>query len=325
MRGFQGGAFALVILGTSLLTQSRCQAQPQTTKVDTSDVFALVQLVREELEELRSYTGRPRAVAQPLPVTDANLRQVYFQALTLFRKSNRLCFEYTRQQQPEPAPPPDRIESADVYDLVNRAHQRLTEVKLSLGLSASTNVRPMGKVQDPSQVFAAIVQANRQLNWMLQKPFTPSDVFQQVTVAIAYGERLLERFPDAESAVPAAPEFEPYKMPCDVYRRLLGCYARIHKIADQSGVSVLTLGELDEAQINSSQPGDVYDIASLIVSELANLHAELPGAAPPRQAYYPGRKFPAHVFQRVGILEQQLKQLEKHVAKKPGWLPKQTR
>gem|GEM_PF-6574743 len=46
---------------------------------------------------------------------------------------------------------------------------------------------------------------------------------------------------------------------------------------------------------------------------------ELQGAAP-REVYYVGRKFPAHVYQRAGILEAQLVELENLVRKNPDWM-----
>ena len=78
--------------------------------------------------------------------------------------------------------------------------------------------------------------------------------------------------------------------------------------------------EIDEATCLQMKPADVYDVASLMVAELNHLHSRLPSGKPPRQVFAPGRKFPSHVYQRVGLLEVQLEQLEKLVRKSPGWL-----
>ena len=82
----------------------------------------------------------------------------------------------------------------------------------------------------------------------------------------------------------------------------------------------MKLDRLDDGRINRATPSDVYDIVSLLVSELAFLHAALPGAEPPHKSYFPGRKFPSDVYQRVGILEKQLAQLESLVERQPDWL-----
>jgi hypothetical protein len=67
-------------------------------------------------------------------------------------------------------------------------------------------------------------------------------------------------------------------------------------------------------------PTDTHELASLLVSELAHLHKKLPTAREPRNVYYPGRKFPSHVYQRAGILEDQLRNLERRVDRNPNWL-----
>lgn len=128
---------------------------------------------------------------------------------------------------------------------------------------------------------------------------------------MGYTAQLLKPYPGAE-LIPEEPVFDPGKTPGDVYRRLLGCFEKLREIAAASGEEMLEL-EVDVALIDVAEPSDVYDVASLIVAELAHLHAQLPGGEPPREIYYVGRKFPADVYQRVGILEQQLVQLDKYV------------
>ena len=71
---------------------------------------------------------------------------------------------------------------------------------------------------------------------------------------------------------------------------------------------------------NDVTPSDVYDVASLLVSELAYLHARLPNAGAPRSSYNPGDKLPSHVYQRAGMLERQLSELNKWVEGSPDWL-----
>jgi hypothetical protein len=61
-------------------------------------------------------------------------------------------------------------------------------------------------------------------------------------------------------------------------------------------------------------------MATLLVSELAYLWSHAEGAVPPHPAYYPGRKLPSHVYQRAGLLERQLAELEPLVEATPNWL-----
>jgi hypothetical protein len=65
---------------------------------------------------------------------------------------------------------------------------------------------------------------------------------------------------------------------------------------------------------------DIYDVATLLVSELAFLWRQLEDVEPPRPAYYPGVRFPSHVYQRAELLERQLLELAKHAKASPDWL-----
>ena len=284
------------------------------------DVYEHVKRVKWELEYLRAHMGRSEDRSSELPVSDAEPREVFFQALTLFRKADRLCFEQVGTRGREPVPPKGMIRPGHVHRAVDAALRRILDVKKQLKLTREHPKTTPDPSKTPSDVFRSIVQANRQLNLMLERRVAPSDVFKQVTVAIAYAERLIEQFPQETSTVPNAPAYEPNKIPADVYRRLLGSFKTLQKITTRSGRKVLELGELDDAAIARVAPSDVYDIASLVVSELAYLHAGLPDAQPPRKVYDPGRKFPSDVFQRVGILEQQLARLASLVDQNPHWL-----
>lgn len=75
---------------------------------------------------------------------------------------------------------------------------------------------------------------------------------------------------------------------------------------------------------DTPEPSDVYDVASLVVAELACLHSRLPDAKPPREVYYVGRKFLSHVFQRAGTPDRQLVELERWVKDESDWLQQES-
>lgn len=170
----------------------------------------------------------------------------------------------------------------------------------------------------PTDVFRSAVQANRQLNLLPDRDTEPSDVFQQVTLGVAYASKLLDRFPGA-TTLPEPPPFEVGKLPVDVYRRLLECIDLIRQIAGNSGKQMLEL-DVNEAHLDGIVPSDVYHIAALAVSELAFLHGQLADADAPRTVYYVGRKFPSHMYQRTGLLKRQLVALERLSKGGHDWL-----
>jgi hypothetical protein len=202
--------------------------------------------------------------------------------------------------------------------MVEAALERIARVKEALAISESLEAPALEADIEPSDVFNTIVAANREINRLLDRQFAPDDVYQQVTVAIAFLARLLDS-PGEVSAPPDPPPFERRKRPSDVYGKLVGCFGKIREIGDRSGIAMLDI-EVDDSQVDQTEPSDVYDIASLLVSELAYLHGQRPGALPPRKVYPPGRKLPSHVYQRIGILCGQIETLVEKVEENPNFL-----
>ncbi len=330
--------WSLLILASMLLTipSTTCaQAVPATSnpvsgrpltieKIVPADVLARVGLLRDEIELIRFEMGQPKNQQTEIVVTDVIPRQVIFQAMTLFRKANQLHFELTGESGNELGTNlPAEIRPLHVWLIVNAAYRRILTVKRKLGITEHIEENPQDLSTTPTEVFRAIIQAHRQFDWLLKQRPSTRDVFHQTLLATHFAARLLEQFPGA-TLMPPTPAFEHGKRPVDVYTRLVACYARIRAIAERSGIEVLKLETPESdagidvpAQIS---PSNVYNIAILVVSELAYLHARLKYSEPPMQAYDPGLKLPAHVYQRAGILLLQLTELEKQVDTRPSWL-----
>ncbi|MFQ5672852.1 MAG: hypothetical protein ACE5G9_07150 [Nitrospinales bacterium] len=287
-------------------------------EIGPPDVFAHVALMREELDLVRRYMGKPRDERPEIKVRNAAPREVFFQALTLFRKADQLCFELTRRRAVMRSFPASEIRASHVFVLVRAALKCLRLIKKELGINEIRTVPARDPAKTPTDVFRLIVQVNRQLNLLLIRRFSPSDVYQQVTQAINYAAFLLRRFPDVRTRIPAAPAFESGKFPADVYLRLIKCFGLIQEIAHRSGLTMLEREETEE-DLTRINPGDDYNMASLIVSELAYINRKAGNTAPP-ESYFPGLKFSSHVYQRVGILEIQLSELLKQVKAQPNWL-----
>lgn len=275
--------------------------------VQPPDCLVRAQQLLAEADLLRAEMGRARD-QRPLPtVTDAAPREVYFGALALFRKADRLGLELAGDQLDElpQTPALDKITPGDVLAVLDAAHGELEHVKVRLGVTAKAEVPARDASKTPSDVLNAILAVNRQLNVLLQVPFTPSDVYEQVTWASLYASRLL----GGEGAKVAAPEYEHGKRPSDCYDRLHGCLGLVRGALEGAGKNALQItprGELDAV------PGDVFDLASLVLAEVAYLHGTTSSAAPyPFEVQSASRRLPSHCFQRIGLLEAQLQQLAK--------------
>ncbi len=101
------------------------------------------------------------------------------------------------------------------------------------------------------------------------------------------------------------PSYESRKTPADVYNKLVLTNKSIHKIIKKLGGDCLKLGP-KETQRNNIKPADVYDLASLVIAELHYLRNLIGTSLIPKSPYYPGKKFPSHVYQRVSQLESQV-------------------
>ncbi len=285
-----------------------------------SDVLSRVHLLRDEVDLIRLAMGKPRHSRSVLSVTNAAPREVFFQALALYRKADRLCFEQSGRLGKAPhEPSADTIQPLAVWGVVDAALKRVLVVKEALGLSGVRIESPSPDTTTPTDVFRAILQVNTQINLLLDEAFSPSEVYQQVTLSVHISAKILAASAPDAVRIPAAPAFESHKVPADVYRRLVRCLETIQRIAMVSGFEMLEV-QIDDDALAEVTPSDVYDIASLVVSELAYIHSSVEGAAAPVPVHYPGRRFPSHVYQRAGILESQLSLLMTHVAQSPNWL-----
>ena len=280
-----------------------------------SDVLARVKLCREEIDLIRLEMGQSAQPFEAFAVNNAAPREVFFQALSLFRKANRLSYELTGMKANEPKVPERHIYPADVWKVVDSALKRILLSKKALAIRKTAVEKHQESSKQPSDVYRSIVQANRQINSLLEKRFSPSDVFQRVTLAINYTSNLLDRYPELE-LVTLEQKFVRRKRPVDVYHLLVECFELINAIAKKADLKMLSLPS-DETKATTKTPSDVYDMASLLISELDYLHKQLPNSPDIRKSYYPGSKLPSHVFQRASLLKDLLMKLKKSVDKNP--------
>lgn len=334
----QSGWIYLIVMGLFMSSPATSYAQVDPAKVSpvsgrsqtieeiiSADVLARVELLRDELELIRLEMGAPREPALEIFVTDVAPREVIYQAFTLFRKANRLRSEITRTPELTlQVKRPIDIRPFHVWNIVDAAYQVVHGGKQKLGITRPVEETLQDESITPTDVFLAIVKANREFDALYRRRLSAEDTFQQMVMATQFAAILLAEFPGA-AQMPNIPAFEHGKRPVDVYLLLNQCYARIRAILEYSGIETLKLqipridteGD-DSTKISAS---DVYDASILLVSELAHLQGQLKDTVlPVHQTYSRGIKMAAHVYQRGGLLLRQLGQLEKLVKKNPDWL-----
>jgi hypothetical protein len=253
------------------------------------DVDLLVRTIAQELEVLRWHMGRPAEVRAPIPVEDVAIRENFRQAMTLWQKVNQLGIEVVGGGEAPPIVRPPRGGSygpEHVHAVLGGAMERLQEIREGVGIvGAVGTLEPASELEvDPSA--------------------TPSDVYQQVQQAVFYASEILAAGGD-DNPFPSVPEYQPGLTPSHVYGRLLSVFDRLEQV----------FIEVDEEMVNwqgeayfvseSLTPSDVFDLATLLLSELEHLHAGVQGARVPLQAVHPGQRWPSNVYQQAGVLLEQ--------------------
>ena len=292
--------------------------------IESFQVYARATVVHSELETLRYHLGKPEVSPPVITASGVTPHETYFQALALFRNANQLCFEHTGRLAEVPPLPAGTIDCHEVQKVIDAALERIVLVRKTFDTADHLELAKDSTDTSKSRtdVFNLLVQSNRQLNLLLDRRVAPREVFSQATLASSYTACLLERSPEFD-LLPKAPAYEAGKRPVDVFHRLLICLDHVRGIAQVSDVPMLDL-TINQDQLSTVEPSDVYHLASLIVAELTCLHSQLEGAQSPPDLYEVGRKVPSDVYQRVGLLQQQLITLEQYVQLHPDWLSQDT-
>jgi hypothetical protein len=257
-------------------------------------LLAEVTLIRDEMG--RGEDGRPAP-----EITGAQPREVYFEALVAWRKSQRLAEELgVHAARTAPAAPVLReLSPGHVLQLLDAVLATTDAIKQRLAIPETAAEPAIEPARQPSDVLAAVVRVNRELSRALERPFTPSDVYGAVALASTYATRL--------GAAVDPVELKRRTRPADCYARLESCLEKVNQLIVKAGQQALVARGTPKDIV----PGDVYDLASLVVGELAFLHS-LSATAAPVHAFEPGAAghvLPAHVDQLARTLEGQLAKL----------------
>jgi hypothetical protein len=284
------------------------------------DVYQNTLRIRIELERIRQATGKPLEPRPEINIRHASPREVFFQAMTLWVKSVRLCKEFRRAGHYYATKieitPPDMVVPGDVWVLTENARGRLSCVRRELGLERLKQVPPLDNSKTPSDVFRSIVQANRQINLILSYKFAPGDVFAIVSLTNEYMREIMDRVaPGWRADAGQAPVYVKQKQPIDVFHQLFKSLSIIRRIAEVSDIPIL---DFDPDYSQEILPSDVYDMASLVFSEV-RYFSTLAGVRKRYRLSSREDKVPSDVFQQAQWLEDLLIEFEKRTRHRPNW------
>ena len=276
--------------------------------ISNTDLHNLASQIAEEIEYIREVMGRPYDDSPRLPVGDVSQLEVYYQAQTLFRKTNQLAREYADIPRTAAPPVPDaELRPEDTYSVLTGVLDQVRQVEGVLGIDTEVEIQERTSAS-ATGVFQTILDTNRQLNLLINEPILPRDVFGQVTLAVLYSAAILAHH-GAEDLVPEAEPFDGYKRPGDVYALLLNSIDLLTRVATEAGVSVLTLSSRRNIP-DDVEPGHVYDIARILVAGLAQVAGALDAEDVFPDLGQPELIFPTQVYARATVLRNQLEQID---------------
>lgn len=310
----------LSLVGALLLPTPLVPQDP----IETPDVHALASMIQAEIEDIRWYMGRPAEDRELITVSNVTIRQNFRQAITLWQKVNQLGIELVGGGEP---PPLVALAPGEVYGprhveaVLSRVEARLQEIRAGsgivgvVGFDAPTRAASADPSATPTDVFRSLVQSNRQLNRMLERPVQPGDAYQQVQQAIYSMSTILAVLGDPVP-LPPPPEYEPGRTPAHVYAELLEVSVLIVEAFEALGLGVVVFerGEILDGSLTS---GDVFDLATLLLSEIDHLATLLPEARPSLQVAHPGGRVPSDVYQQTQVLRDQSQRLLGHARSRP--------
>jgi len=265
--------------------------------VQPPQCHARAQRLLGEVRLIRAEMGRGEDT-RPVPeITNTQPREVYFQALAVWHKTERLADELgVRATRVVPrSPSPRDLLPGHVLQVIDAVLVQIDDIKARLQIQEAAREPAIDTQRNPGDVLVTLLHVSREVSKLLERPFTPTDCHRAVTLASSYAAQLGGRL----VSVP----FERNRRPADCYVQLERCLALATAVIAKSGQQSLAM----RGPIGEVLPGDVYDLAHLVLGELAYLHSL--GTNPAVQPYEVagcGHRLPSHVHQLARVLEAQL-------------------
>ena len=281
-------------------------ANARAAEFDADELFRSTTELRSEVEQIRQVIGEPLPPTREYRIHNAVPRHVFYQAQTLFRKSNQFARQMAGVSRQSPKPAPEgAIRGKDVLAVLDDARGQLGLVKAALGIEAAVPEAPAQRRKQPSDVLHDIIEAGREINFISGRSVAWTTIYDRILLAITYVGGAL---PEA-TRFPPLPAHRTGKFPADVFNRLVECMEISRAPASQHDIAIVRLESIRTTETGPTAI-EVGDVATILVSDLAELTLQMEAADVAAPEYpHPSRVFPSHAFQLAGVLKAQLETL----------------
>ncbi len=266
---------------------------------------------RTNLEALGRAMGAKDIPDKEFPAENPDRRDVYDILLTLYGKTDKLAYEQTGTRgdffsNVNVA----AISPQDILNLAENAGKRLDQVLARHGLTPVAAGAPASPANAAGSedsgdagtaVYRKAVALNKRLNRLLANKTTPADIYRQLTWAVNSSREILAVFPEAAKV--EEPPLRQGKTPAEVYTALIHIFRVISDILRTSGFMAMEIPYAVLDDVTSITVDDVYDLATVLASQLAFLRSRLKHRNLMPGVYYPGPKTMDDDYQLAGLLK----------------------
>ncbi|MDC0535292.1 hypothetical protein OAO18_05695 [Francisellaceae bacterium] len=281
-----------------------------------TDISAQLNTLSYDLEEIRNAIGKKPARKNMLQAKNASSREIYFEAENLYKKLDRLSYEITGIYRNTPELDERKITICDVDELLNQSFSLIEPIKNRLNIVKESKQASRKNTVTKAEIFNQVLEINSQINNLSYQKTMPSDVFNQVTIAIRYLENVLV-FLNISNDLAIKNISATDKTPENVYNEMLQTLQDIQSVYTDSGLTILDFQVQDD--MSNIMPDDVLNLAKITVAEVRYLATFLPNPIKPK-SYDFGYKTPSEVYQQVILLKLQLDALKKYAVQHPDWV-----
>lgn len=285
--------------------------------ITTADLFVQCEAMHKLIDQFMRAMGKQSSPHPRLIVENAQLSDLLFQSVSIYNKSTRLAFEYTRKTYPSITNETQATVDS-IWDILHQTLQILFKLQPVLDVKQEISVEPPKNDVTLSDISSLLIELNQRIDDMGWVQASPSETYAVLIKAIYVAAALLAESP-APEVVPEPPSFERYKTVDQVYMRLLGVMNTLNQISEKQHIASIKI-RVENLHPGIVNPSDVNDMVYFILARLETFYALINLQPQEMGAYYHGWKFPSHIYQQAGLLEMQVQHLLSMVVKYPRWL-----
>lgn len=309
-----------VVLLLVCFFSTQCAAGLDSTKVIGSYNNQLTQ-DKAKLELIAKYMGRDFTVFQPFNVKNVSLRQLLFQSNELYKKLNVLYFEITgfEYKVAELSIKQGEVTKADLAFSLNKISEIIDSIIKFLSIESDLEViDKKTSSASLSTLFYRLRALNQISNQLLERDAQPSEVFQNVTLAVYYSGEILKSMSGEDLSIQQI-ELSKNKYPKDVFKLLMKVLEKLLIIARQLDIDTLEISRIKNLDNLKITPNEVKELSLFILVELEIVCAQKGIQIDNILSIYPGKKYPSDVYRRGEMLDKQIDKILRYVKSHPEW------